>query len=1216
MNKTLTRSLFALALCCAGVFGQTVSSSMVGTVLDPANAAVANAPVTLTDQGTGTVRTARTDESGTFRFPNIPGSTYDLAVSATGFKTQTVKDIVVEAQQTRSVGNIPLTLGSVSEQISVTAEATPIQLASGEKSQTIDAAQLESITLKGRDLFGYLKLVPGVIDTSTGRDVTAKTSIIGITINGNASNKNFTVDGVTDLDTGGNNAVHYEPNMDAIQELKVLTSNYQAEYGRNSGGTITVITKSGTQAFHGTAAWNHRHEQFNANSWVNNHTLVNVNGIPTATARNPYRYNVATYSIGGPVFIPKVANKSKTHLFFFWSQEYTNQFVSGATQTRYTPTALERAGDFSKTFNNNGSLVTITDPSTGKAFPNNAIPASQINKTGFAFVNYFPLPNYTPTLPAQLNVINYFETKAAKYPRRNDVLRLDGYLTSKLNASFRWINDHDDREQLYYGIQFSGTSPGLGGIPMSTIDHPNPGHSYSGSLTWIVTPTLINEATVALSWNSFAFYNTDGFKSEDRSLIPNLPALFPLPTASQNGPLGPTNGYQNLLPVFSFGNAPTANMMTYNRFTEFAGAYENFNPIWSYLDNLSKVVKSHNLKFGFYLEHNTKIQPSTQQYNGNFNFATGTGSPLINTGDGLVNALLGNVNTYSQATARTAFNVVFNNLEFYGQDNWKVSRRLTLDVGLRVYQQQPPHDLNHTFVNFSQTAYNKSAMGRIYAPYCLNGTFPCTGSNYVGRDPGTGATVSSGSIGNYVPGSGSSTSGLQVLGVSGNPQYAYHQPLFGYAPRLGFAYDLTGDGKTALRGGWGMFYNRLDGDASVHPLSGQAPVVYTQTVTNTTFDAIAALNKGPLDVNTLSVAPNAPNAWAQIGDMPRDTVQNASLDIQRSIGNGTVVDIGYTFNWAYNQNLAYNINSIPLGSNWPFNTGNVNPAQANTTLAPIFLRSKFPGYNAINSRAFIGHTNYNALTATITRRLLNGLAWGATYTFSKGMGTTAFNPVVPNNEAWNYGRLNSDRTHNLQINYIYDIPGLAKHLNAKALGMVTDHWQLSGITSIQSGAPFNPSCGLASGTAPDYSGTPDLTGVRCNVVGDPRANINQNNGNGTIFFNPAAYALAAIATGPNNSIVGPPVLGTQGGGAGNLSLPHYTNFDVTLTKSIALGSEKRVLKIQAQAYNVFNHTQISGIGTGMQFSPTTGALTNASSLGYANAARPARILAFSARLQF
>src|ERR1700761_6197050 len=181
------------------------------------------------------------------------------------------------------------------ESYSVTAEVAPIQLASSEKSQLIDANQLENVTLKGRDLFGYMKLVPGVIDTTTSRDVTSPNAIAGITINGNTTAKNFTVDGITDMDTGSNGTLHYEPNLDAIQEMKILSSNYQAEFGRNSGGTITVVTKGGSRDFHGTAQWSHRHEGFNANSWLNDHSLQ-ANGQAQPISR--YRYNVETYTIG------------------------------------------------------------------------------------------------------------------------------------------------------------------------------------------------------------------------------------------------------------------------------------------------------------------------------------------------------------------------------------------------------------------------------------------------------------------------------------------------------------------------------------------------------------------------------------------------------------------------------------------------------------------------------------------------------------------------------------------------------------------------------------------------------------------------------------------------------------------------------------------------------------------------------------------------------
>src|SRR6185369_12169097 len=219
--------------------------------------------------------------------------------------------------------------------------------------------------------------------------------------------------------------------------MKVLVSNYQAEFGRNSGGAITVVTKSGTQDFHGSGVWNHRHEGFNANQWENNRNGRNAAGVPVSQIAR-YRFNVETYTIGGPVFIPKVFNRQKKKLFFFWSQEYTGQFVGGGSQTKYTPTALERAGNFSQTLNNNGTLYPIIDPTTGAQFPGNIIPTSRINPLGQAMLNFFPLPNFTGT-GSQANVVNYFESASATHPRRNDVLRVDTYLTSKLTGYFRWI---------------------------------------------------------------------------------------------------------------------------------------------------------------------------------------------------------------------------------------------------------------------------------------------------------------------------------------------------------------------------------------------------------------------------------------------------------------------------------------------------------------------------------------------------------------------------------------------------------------------------------------------------------------------------------------------------------------------------------------------------------------------------------------------------------
>jgi hypothetical protein len=1168
------------------LFGQTVSSSLVGTVLDPSSAVVPNAAVTATDQETGAVRAVVTDSSGVFRFLNLTPGEYSISITVTGFKNISEKGIVLAAQETRDVGRLSLTLGSTTDTIAITAEVTPIQLASSEKAQAIDGRQLNDITLKGRDVFGYLKLVPGVIDTVGNRDVASASAINGIYINGNNNTqKNFTVDGITDMDTGSNTTLHFEPNMDAIQELKVLTSNYQAEFGRNGGGTITVVTKNGTRDFHGTAAWNHRHEGFNANLWQNNRNGRNALNVPNSQI-SPYRFNVETYSIGGPVFIPKLFNRQKNRLFFFWSQEYTGQFVTGGIQNKYTPSALERAGDFSQSRQNNGSLITITDPNTGAPFPGNIIPANRIDKTGQAMLNYFPLPNFVGT-GSQANVVNYFEAASAAHPRRNDVLRVDTYLTSKLTGYVRYINDHDDLIALYQGVQFSkGTGGVLGDKGVAPVDHPNPGHGYSGTLTYSISPTLINEFTVGKSWNTWSYYSMDNYASSDRALVNNPATLFPLPTTNLPGS-SKTNGYQNLMPQFSYGSPPN-NSMSYTKNSTSAGAYENFNTIWAVTDNLSKVLGKHTFKIGAYIEKNNKIQPAGGNYAGTYNFSPDSLNGVNNTGDGYANGLLGYVDSYSQQTARAVFNDAYWNAEVYVQDNWRVSQRLTLDFGVRFYHQTPQVDINNTFSNFVPSLYKATDIPRIYIPGLSNG-------KRVALDPLNNTVAPVAYIGLFVPNTGNPAAGMQLLGANGNPTEAYHQRPVVPAPRVGFAYDIFGDGKTALRGGFGVFYNRLDGN-QIYNLSGQAPFAYTPQVNYTTFAQIAGSG------NNLVIGPSGPTMWPSDKNVPFDRVQNASMNLQRSIGAGTVLDVGYTGNWAYNQNLTANINPIPIGTRAPFNSKNADSTNGNKTLPDIFLRSVFPGFNGISDHLLIGHTNYHALTASLQRRFSHGLAWGAAYTFSKSLGTTSYTPGV-DNEKWNYGRLSNDRRHNLQVNFSYNLPEAGKALHSKLLGAFTDKWTLSGIFSAQSGAPFNPGGPNVNGTAPDYTGTPDVT-ARVNVIGDPMKNVPAG-----FYFNPAAFAPPAIG-----STITTPVLGNLGGGAGVLSLPRVVNLDTTMAKFIPVHGERRGIRLQFQAYNVLNHPEYNGVGTGLQWD-ANGNQTSVSA-GVFNSTLPARILAFGARFEF
>ncbi len=1194
MRITLKTALLICAFLIAGAcaFAQTTAGSLLGTLLDPASSVVPGATVTLTETDTGATRTATTDSSGVFRFPNLPPGNYSVSVQASGFKNLVQTAIAVGASETRDLGKLTLAIGNTTEKIEVVAEATAVQLSSSEKAQEVDSQQLEDVTLKGRDLFGYMKLVPGVIDRAGllgdpgagNRDVASENGIRAITINGNSSALNFTVDGITDMDTGSNGTLHYEPNIDAIQELKILTSNYQAEFGRNSGGTITAITKSGTQTFHGSFMWNHRNEGLDANLWANNRNGRKADGTPVSPI-SPYRYNVETYTIGGPVTIPHHFNSDRKRLFFFWSQEYTGQFVSGGVQTKYTPTALERQGNFSQSFQNNGNLIVITDPNTGAPFPGNIIPSSRITPLGQAMLNFFPLPNFVGQ-GSLANIDNYTEGASATHPHRNDVLRTDTYITSKINGYFRYINDHDDMIALYQGVQFSSDQGGLlGSKGIAPIDHPNPGHGYSGSIIYNISPTMINEFTMGKSWNTWSYYSTDNYKSEDRSVLgAAIPTLFPLPTANPTG-ASATNGYFNLLPEFQFGTSPQ-NYMSYTRVNTSAGNYENFNPIWTFTDNLSKVIDKHTLKGGIYIEHNTKIQPSGPPYDGNFNFTVDSLNPL-NTGDGFANALLGYVDSYQQATGRAVFSTQYWNVEWYIQDNFRVTRKLTLDYGVRFYHQTPQADLNYTFSNFVPSLYSKAAAPRIYVP-------GISGGKRVAIDPGTGAVAPVAYIGLYVPNSGNPADGFQLLNKQAPSLNPYTTSWLAAAPRVGFAYDVFGDGKTALRGGFGVFYNRLDGN-QVYNLSGQPPVVYQPQVNYATFDQIAASG------NNLVFGPATFYMWPA-GNIPWDRTQNASLNIQRQLPGGMVIDVGYTGDWEYNQQLSYDINPIPIGTRYPFNPANLDTTNGKT-LPDILLRTLYPGYNTINSYAHLGSTNYNAMTVSLQRRYSHGLAVGLAYTWGHSLGLQSYNPVVPNNALWNYGRTGFDIRNNIQANYSYDIPGLGKMLGSKVLGAVTDRWTLSGIVTIQSGIPFNPGGPNVLGTAPDYTGTPDV-GARVNVVGDPFANVPAGH-----YFNPAAFAPPAYGTN-----ITTPVLGDLQGGSGVMSLPWIWNVDVTMQKFIPI-KERAGFKIAAQAYNVFNHPEFNNVNTGIQWD-ANGNVTNMASAGILNSTLPARVMAFSARFEF
>jgi hypothetical protein len=1164
-------------------------------VVDPTGSVIPGAEITLTNQGTTAKITASSDNAGLFRFANLLPATYSVSVQAKGFKTRVEADVALGLSENRDLGRLALDVGSASDTVTVTAEVTPIQTSTAERSSVIDGNQLNNEALRGREMMGFMRMLPGVVDTTVGRDATGGSVLGGLTFNGSTGITGFMVDGVSDIDTGCSNCfTHFEPNVDSIAEVKVLTSNYQAEFGRNAGGSVQVITKSGTQQFHGSGWWTHRHEQFNSNDFFNN-----ITGLP----RSRYRYNIAGWSMGGPVFVPHHFNTAKTKIFFFASQEYTRQLATFSNQFRSMPTQEERNGDFSHSVTGANVLIPIVDPLNLNAagaptpFPGNIIPQNRINGWGQAMLNFFPLPN-TAFAPgtAQYLQDNYQAAGSAAHPRRNDIVRLDLNLTSKINGYIRWGHDADDWIELFQSSQFlKGPTGDL------TQDHPAPGHGILGSVSYVASPTLINQFTWSKTLNHWSWFEVDpaavnrdvlkGAANTPQAGQP-LPSLFPLHQVGPGvggsqlveGPANASNGYSNYMPNLTFGG-PTPNAPTYANGNP---EYSNNNIDDTVTDNLSKVWGSHSIKTGVYVEFNRKVQPCGSSgcngYTGAYNFSPDANDPL-NTGLGYANALLGYYASYTEWTAKIVVNDTFWNVEPYIQDNWRVTKRITIDYGLRFYHQTPEVDkqAGNEFAYFDPSKYNRVNAPRYYVPAIVGG-------KRVAQDPVTGATGPVSYIGLFVPGSGDPADGFVVAGKNGVPWNTYGTTWLAVAPRFGFAIDVFGNGKTAVRGGFGVFYDRLDGN-QVYNMAFNPPIVYAPTASYGQITTLASTGGllGPQNISQ----------WTGYTRLPQ--VRSASFGVQQNIGFGAVLDVSYQGTFGLNRNVNRNFNAIPIGTD--FLPQYIDPTvSGNKPVLPALERTIYPSVATLNQFVFNGVSNYNGLQATVRKRLSKGFLFGVAYTWSRAMALLAFDPLVQNNYSRNYGPQGADRRQTLGINYSYDIPKLGHALRNKLVTVLADGWQISGITTANTGAPLG--FGFGTTNALDITGSTN-EGARFDIVGDPYANVTRAAGlpNRKLAFNPAAFAEPKVGT-----------IGNAGGGAGIIYGPGFLNFDASLSRSIPIGSEKRQLKLRLEAFNVFNHTEFSGVSTSFTYD-ATGKNTVASTGQYVSDRGP-RILSLELRFQF
>ena len=1159
--------IVAIAFTAGAAAAQGVTGQLVGQVVDATGGVVPGAAVTITNKGTNQTRETLTGGDGTFVFVDLLAGTYDLAIALEGFKRIEQNAITVAATERVQIPRFILEVGT-DETVTVRGDVPLVQTATSARSGMVTRDQIESIALKGRDVLGMLSLLPGVIDTNT-REAPSWNLLSGLQINGRGS-FNLTYDGVNNKETESNLGNLASPALDSIAEVRVQTSNFQAEYGRSSGASITVITRSGSKDFRGSAAFYKRDTALNGNEFLR--TQQCGQGDQDFCEGSMYRFDNYAWTLGGPVLVPGTGfNSGRNRLFFFWSQDILERTDPGALIQRRMPTVQERMGDFSQTFNTQGRLINIRDPlrsgncnPTGTAgpdcFPRNVIPADRIDPTGQAILNLLPLPNGSD--PRAL--YNYTFQMVNDWPRDDQVLRLDWNAGPRTTVYGRLQFGYENRSGLSAPFGFTGFFPRMASrFETEAI-------SYVNTVLHTINPTTFLEATAGVNWGfqHASALNQAELDANTRSrVLPEFPAFLP-----EGNPL-------DLLPNASFagGISPLyAPIVMYERRFPFAGS----STLWNFSGSLTKIRGSHNVKTGIFVEHAARPVPRRSAYNGTLSFGVDGFDPL-DTNMGFANALLGTITSYQKADKRPLGDAQFVITEFYAQDSWRVQRRLTIDAGVRFHYMTPTRSRGDQVAQFEPNQFDSARAPLLYAPVT-------TPQGRRARNPVTGQDdLPALYVGRPVPGTGDLTNG--TLLYDGTPHR--HAP-FAVAPRAGFAWNVTGDGRSAIRGGIGVFYDRYP-DNDLLELLELPPLVRTYTVNYTTMADLASIPP----TETTSAA-------RRIEEFVPPVVYGWSLGAQREIGWSVVGDVAYVGNAARHQPMTRELNGQPYGYTYqPSNLDSTNLINGHAQPMPDDLLRPYRGYSSITQREFTGYGDYHSLQALITRRQSkDGLSGGAAYTYqivNRTLG--AVDPFLADNRARHYNSVGR-RPHTFTLHYSYRVPNPAVSTPA-VLKAILQGWQLSGVTSMVSGAQGGFGYTYSSVPSGTLSGNGSIGGGpnRPRIICNPYLPRSQRT-----FERQFRTECIAAPDDPYN-------FGTARGD--EFHGPGFVNWDISVFKHIPLGGARQ-LQLRVELYNAFNTDQWTTVDTTAVFDYSTRVQTSPTFGGLTGATSSARRIQLGARLTF
>ena len=1135
------RFALCLILLCAATARAQDTASITGTITDPSGAAVSGAQVTIASPERGLNRTVPTNNNGDYLFASLPIGSYNLTVAANGFKTYKASGVVLRVAQKARV-DVALSIGGAKEEVDVQGTTVAqVETQSSELSGVVTGKEITQLELNGRNFTQLATLVPGVSNQS-GQDegVVGILGNVAFSVNGGRTEyNNWELDGGDNMDNGSNTSLNVYPSIDAIGEFRVLTSNYGAQYGRNGSGTVEVETKSGTSSFHGDIYEFVRNDDFNARQYFQ-------------TSVPSYKKNDFGYTLGGPVYIPNLYNTEKQKTFFFWSEEWRRDRVPGQVFNIPVPSNQERMGNFSDLCPGPDCPIEpafingAPNPNAGQAFPGNQVPVDPVGQALLALI-----PPANAGVPG---AALYVASPVQPTNWREELLRVNHNINSRLRAMFRYT--HDSWDTVTPTALFSG-----GAFPTVETNFDGPAVSLVARLSAVMSPTFLNEFVASYTTDHILTSST-GYPNPDAWM---RPANFPMGSFFDNG-------FGGKLPDITLtGNTAYGGGFYQDVNGEWPEGKYNSNPTYTYRDNVTKIIGRHNLQFGAYFVAAQKNELSGLFINGSLSFDV---SSAVSTGNSFADLLTGQVANYSQGSNQVKFYNRYKILEPYMQDDFRVTDRLTLNLGLRI-------SLFGTYRDRYRHAYNWDPA--LYNP--ANAPIIDESGNLTGGNSGA-----------LVPGAGNIFDGLVQCGVNGVPAGCSKGHLFNPAPRIGFAWDPRGNGKMAVRGGYGIFFEHTNGnEADTEGMESQSsPLLQSPTEYNVT---------GYMNLGGSGTTVEFPLSFYSIPDKAIwPYMQQWHFDFQREVAPSTVATISYVGSKGTHLGRQRDINQIypvslsqnPYAAGQPISATDCGTVSIDTT-APLATATATVngvtsvggwannlavacgndpnpyrphyGLGSITRLENTSNSGYNALQMSL-RRSAGALQINASYTYSHSIddASSRYDAGFANSYDPSASRASSsfDIRHMLNIGYIYDLPFF------KGTGLTHTFlggWQYSGIASWQTGTPFSAT---NSANYPDNAGVGGnsnvVVGSYADVVGNPSSNIpsaseSSISGYAGLFYNPAAFAAPRGLTFGDS-------------GRNFLRNPGRTNFDMALFKHFAI-KESMAFEFRAEAFNIFNHTEFA-----------------------------------------